>query len=322
MSQISLRTPADLLAAAPCLLGFIPTNSLVIYLYQRTEGGTIGIYCAMRLDLTATIEQIAQLPTHDVLSDGVVAATVIAICDHHDDDHVSSLMDAVRDVLQASGIRVLHRLYTRNVTEAGQWLDIDTGNYGQTYPYTDGQATAEFVLNEGKQIRSSRQDITADFGYLPAAPQIDIADHDELAANAQAEIAAILQGATPITSPTLAARAGIAITGHPAVRDAMIGLAVDHPASAADLWTHISRRLRGRPRAEALTVAAACLCLDRDTIRAGIAVQAALAEAESTGTPRPGLANLLEVALNSGINPAKIRDVLITSTAGQPRRAH
>lgn len=319
MSQISLRTPADLLAAAPCLLGFIPTNSLVIYLYQRTEGGTIGIYCAMRLDLTATIEQIAQLPTHDVLSDGVVAATVIAICDHHDDDHVSSLMDAVRDVLQASGIRVLNRLYTRNVTEAGQWLDIDTGNYGQTYPYTDGQATAAFVVNEGRQIRSSRQDITADFGYLPAAPQVDVADDDALTASAQAEIATILRDATPISSPTLAARAGLAITGHPAVRDAMIGLAVEHPAAAADLWTHIGRRLRGRPRAEALTVAAACLCLDRDTIRAGIAVEAALAEAASTGTPRPGLANLLEIALNSGINPDKIRDVLISSTTPKKR---
>jgi len=319
MSQISLRTPADLLAAAPCLLGFIPTNSLVIYLYQRTEGGTIGIYCAMQLDLTATIEQIAQLPTHDVLSDGVVAATVIAICDHHDDDHVSSLMDAVRDVLQASGIRVLNRLYTRNVTEAGQWLDIDTGNYGQTYPYTDGQATAAFVMNEGRQIRSSRQDITADFGYLPAAPQVDVADDDALTASAQAEIATILRDATPISSPTLAARAGLAITGHPAVRDAMIGLAVEHPAAAADLWTHIGRRLRGRPRAEALTVAAACLCLDRDTIRAGIAVEAALAEAASTGTPRPGLANLLEIALNSGINPDKIRDVLISSTTPKKR---
>jgi hypothetical protein len=60
-----------------------------------------------------------------------------------------------------------------------------------------------------------------------------------------------------IINPTLATRTGIIITGHPALRDAMIALAVDHAQNAADLWTHIARRLRGQPRAEALTVAAA-----------------------------------------------------------------
>ena len=57
------------------------------------------------------------------------------------------------------------------------------------------------------------------------------------------------------------------------VRDAMIWAAVPHTQAAAELWTHIARRLRAQPRAEALTIAAVAYCLLSDTIRAGIAIE-------------------------------------------------
>lgn len=94
----------------------------------------------------------------------------------------------------------------------------------------------------------------------------------------------------------------------------MIGLAVDTPQAAANLWTHIGRRLRGAHRAEALTVAAACLCLTGDTVRAGVALDAAFQEAHTNHTPEPQLAGLLCAAIRAGIAPEKIRQALIAAT--------
>jgi hypothetical protein len=62
-----------------------------------------------------------------------------------------------------------------------------------------------------------------------------------------------------------------------------------HTDTAAYPWTHIARRLRAQPRAEALTIAAACYCFLGDTVRAGIAADAALREAQATQTPPPDL---------------------------------
>lgn len=316
MSQINLRTPADILAAAPCLVGFVPTNSLVIYMLARGAAGGIGVYCALRVDIDPDAEYMPAIPTDELRSHDAVAAIMLAICDQRHDGQAHTLLDTWREMLQNNGIRVVRRLHTRNVTEAGQWLDVDTGDYGATYPYTDSTLSAHAVL-DGRQIRRSRSDIAADFAYLPPAPEVDVenSDYKALALITAKEIDDILINGTAIASPTLPTRAGMVITGHPVARDAMIGLAVKNPRAAADLWTFIGRRLRGQHRAEALTLAAACLCLDSDTVRAGIAIEAALEEADTTSTPRPKLARLLETALRAGLNPATIRDTLIQSTA-------
>ena len=115
-------------------------------------------------------------------------------------------------------------------------------------------------------------------------------------------------------SRTLPTRAGIAITADVAVRDAMIAAAAQHTDTGAYLWTHIARRLRGQPRAEALTIAAACYCFLDDSIRAGIAADAALNEAQATQTPPPRLALMLLTALRSGIPPQQISRAIIDAT--------
>ncbi|BBX54649.1 hypothetical protein MPOR_56750 (plasmid) [Mycolicibacterium poriferae] len=56
------------------------------------------------------------------------------------------------------------------------------------------------------------------------------------------------------------------------------------------MWTHIARQLRGRPRTEALTIAAVCYCLINDTVRAGIAADIAITEATDAGDEPPTLA--------------------------------
>ena len=39
----ALRTPADIVAAAPGLLGFVPTNSIVVYLLAQHPTTGLGV---------------------------------------------------------------------------------------------------------------------------------------------------------------------------------------------------------------------------------------------------------------------------------------
>lgn len=127
------------------------------------------------------------------------------------------------------------------------------------------------------------------------------------------EITDALTGDSRYISATLSTRAGILITDHPALRDAMLHLALDHERAATNLWTHSARQLRGRARAEALTIAAACHCLINDSVRASIALDVLLTEATDTGDEPPILATMLLDALSSGVDAAIVRRVIADS---------
>lgn len=312
MLTSALSTPADIVAAAPGVLGFAPTNSVVAYMLRRHITHGLLVRCAIRFDVTVSTEQAANLPaTCNLHTRDNDAAILLVVCDARHDEHAAILLDALRDALHTAGIHVLRRVMTRDVTAEGRWLDPDSGESGATYPYTDSLLTAQRVHN-GERVSPNRGDIEAEFDPIQPAAPVEIGDHGQLVSSTAQEIAAALAG-NPITGPTLATRAGILITGDPARRDAMLSLALDHPQPAADLWTHIARQLRGQPRAEALTVAAVCFCLLGDTVRAGIAADTAVDEAERTDTQAPRLAGLLLAALRSGIPPAQIRRVIIDS---------
>jgi hypothetical protein len=313
MHTNALRTPADIIAAAPGLLGFAPTDSVVTYLLRRHVSQGLFVRCAIRFDVTINTTQAANFPTTCNLRAGDNhAAILLGVCEPGRDEHARTILDALRDALHTAAIPVLARLLTRDVTTAGQWVDLDSGQSGPTYPYTDALLTAQRV-GQGERVSPHRGDIEAEFATNHPAPPVEVADHGELLTSTAREIAQALAG-TPSISDTLATRAGILITGHPARRDAMLGLAVEHPQAAADLWTHLARQLRGQPRAQALTVAGVCYCLLGDTVRAGIAAEAALEEAERSHTPAPRLAHLLLAALHAGIPPTQINTAIAEST--------
>jgi Domain of unknown function (DUF4192) len=192
-----------------------------------------------------------------------------------------------------------------HVNDEGQWYDPDSSQYGPTYPYTDSLITAQRVLN-GDRISRGRSDIEAEFAPIAPAPPVALGHHGELVITTAEEVSDALNG-HPI-SRTLPTRAGHIITADVTVRDAIIGAALEHTQAAAELWTHIARRLRGQPRAEALTIAAVAYCLLGD----GIATQTALDEAEAAQCTAPRLALLL-TALRSGMPPQQIRRVIANS---------
>lgn len=313
---IKLGAPADVIAAATPLLGFIPTDSVVAYLLATEPDGTPIIKVTIRCDITISADQATNFArTCHLDADKYDGALLLAVCGADLDDHAAVVLDGIRDSLTAAGITVRRRLTTRDVTAAGTWTDPDTGATGDTYPYTDSLLTAQRI-HDGAILTAQRRDIVAEFDPITPAPAVAVGDHDVLVYTTMEEISDALTGATRYISNTLATRAGILITSHPALRDAMLHLALDHERAATNVWTRIACQLRGRPRVEALTIAAVCYCLINDSVRAAIAADIAITEATDAGDEPPTLAGMLLAALESGIDPAMVRRVIADSHPG------
>jgi Domain of unknown function (DUF4192) len=311
MAKIALPTTnANLIATAGALLGYAPTNSVIAIMLQDDDTAETWVRCAIRLDVRVTVEQAARFPTIcNLRARDYDAAILLVVCDPDYDVRARIIIDTMRDALQAAGIPITRRLLTRDVTNTNEWIDPDTGRRGPTYPFTDSLIAAERVA-AGQRISRSRSDVEREFDTIDPAPPVKIGHPAELADGTLEEINAVLAGRQS-ASPTLATRAGIVITAYPMMREAVLAVALKNAQLAADLWTHLARQLRGLPRAEALTVAAVCNCLVGDHVRAGIAISTALTEAQQTATPAPRLTHLMDVALQTGATPDKIRKIVV-----------
>ena len=313
---IKLGAPADVIAAAPALLGFTPTDSIVVYLLGTEPDGTPIIKVTIRCDITISASQAASFArTCHLNAAKYDGALLLAVCSAELDDHAAVVLDGIRDSLTEAGITVRRRLTTRDVTAAGTWIDPDTGAIGTTYPYTDSLLTAQRI-HDGAILTARREDLVREFDPITPAPAVAVGDHAVLVSTTMEDITDALTGASRYISATLSTRAGILITSHPALRDAMLHLALNHERAATNVWTHIARQLRGRPRTEALTIAAVCYCLINDSVRAAIAADIAITEATDAGDEPPTLAVMLLAALESGIEPALIRRVLTDTHPG------
>ncbi|MBY0290864.1 MAG: DUF4192 domain-containing protein [Mycobacteriaceae bacterium] len=313
---INLKTNADIVANIAPLLGFVPTNSIVIYLL-RDDDDELIIRAVGRLD-AALPETTVQAAITDLRldPDEVNATILVAVCAEWLDHHAGQLLDTISAAITGAGIRVLKRLHTRQVEHGGQWTDVDTGDSGPTYPFRDSIAAAESV-HRGRVITASRADLEHEFNMTDAAPPIEVGDHGELVIATFTHIAEVMAGHREI-SPTLAAQAGIVITESKDLRDRLLSLTGEQPRQGARLWTTIAAMLRGAPRVEALVLAGINHYAAGDAIRAGIALEAARDTAIETGCRFSQLAQLMHGAVRAGIPPERIRDVIASVDATPP----
>lgn len=148
----TMRTPADIVAAAAALLGFAPTNSIVAYMLRRDSSGGLLIRCAIRFDITVSTAQAANFPaTCNLRSADNHGAVLLAVCDDIHNRHALAVLDSLRDALTAAEIPVIHRIMTHDVTAEGQWFDPDTGRRGPTYPYTDSLYSAPSAFSAASE---------------------------------------------------------------------------------------------------------------------------------------------------------------------------
>jgi hypothetical protein len=310
--ELSFATPADLIAALPHLLGFIPTNDIVGLMLGPTHSqADASLRAAIRCPIDVDTEQAQQLPTAcHLTATQFPTALLIAVCDPQLDRHVLRVLRTLRAALHDRGIVVHRILTTHTVTQPDSWIDLDTGIQGPTKPYTDSPADALGVI-EGRLIAPSREAIQHEFATTDAAPTVDLEAQDIAALigpTATDLHRAIIGNTLPATE--LVVRAAAVITAHIALRDAFLRLGVGHELAAARIWTHIAAHHRGRTRAALLTMAAVAYYSGEDTVRAGMALAQAAAATQTDNSGLPQLSTTLYAALEAGMPPSKIRSVI------------
>jgi hypothetical protein len=310
--ELSFATAAELLAALPHLLGFVPANDLVALMLGPSQDPLrIPARAVIRCPITVTDEQAQRFPaTCNLTAPQFPATVLVAVCDADHEERAVAILNTVRIAMHERGIAVLRMFTTYRLTDEGQWVDPDTGAHGDTMAFIDSPATALGVL-QGRLIAPSRADLQREFATIEPVPAFDAEAQDigALIADTAFDLHWVITGfADP--SPELAARAALVVTAHVALRDGLLRLAPGHELSAGRVWTQIAAQHRGRDRAELLTMAAIAYYAGEDTVRAGMALTHAVAASRDASTTLPRLAVMVQTALQSGLPPARIRGVI------------
>ncbi|MDG4667934.1 DUF4192 family protein [Mycobacterium sp. 236(2023)] len=308
-TELNLTSPADILAALPHILGYIPTDDLIALTFDTAHTTPhITLRAAIRAPLTLTDDDAHRFPDLcGLTADRTPGALLIAITPEHRSAPTAHLLATVRTALHRTGILVHRTLTTATVTDAGHWLDPDTGHHGATKPYTDSAATALGVL-QGRVIAASRQAMADEFTEAELAPEVDTDDLPSVAAQTAADLQRVIsENGHPSTD--LAARTALVVSAHVGLRDELLRLGADHELAAARTWTLIAAHHRGRRRAELLAMAALTYYAAQDTVRTGLALHNAR-EALDHDAELPTLALLTEHALQTALPPSRIRTLL------------
>lgn len=305
MTDINLNTNAAILALIPPLLGFVPSDSIVVIHLHRVDD-TTTVRCGLRYDVHANAPRAAAAvaagmragthPGEAVIIVAVVDDTYAAAAQQH--------LDALRDELHTHAVPTIKRLRTRQLDEADEWTDVDTGARGATHSYRDTALAASAAVEDGRPVVSSREQLAAEFATTTAAAMPRTV-HEDLLTATVLTIDAAHTDPGKIT-PEAAAAAGRIIVANVHKRDALMAFSIERARPGAVVWTRIAAHLRGTARIEALSIAAVCLYIAGDVVRASVATEQAHVVMRHDAVPSTKLLALLDALIQSGISPAQV----------------
>lgn len=335
-----LREPGDLIAAVPAMLGFMPARSLVVTVLradpESPEAAAVEVVTSMDLDnrgrsaIGLLVERVAGI----CVRHRAVAALALVIDDRATEP--TGRDAGVRARTHGDLVAALeHRLDADAVPLAGAWAVQAIGpelpwwtlsgpwSRGLQHDPATSMVTLRHVL-DGRPVRRSRRELTDLLAVDPGARDATAAALEIAAAAAARRLAGLVQHGDPRVRLRLElcrvlrylerVEAGVRLTPveladlavalrDPALRDIMFGLAPGSHADGAEaLWTQLARALPDPDRAEAAALLGYCAYTRGDGPLAGVALDAAL-----TADPQHRMANLLELGLQTGMPPERLR---------------
>lgn len=325
-SNVALTNPNDVLAAVPHLVGFRPTDSLVVIAVQDSDRGPrLGI--TLRADLPPRDEryQLAEYLVNGPIGRRRVQAVLVVVVGGvgRDPDTPPTagtdpphrdLVDVVREVFGGAGISVLHATWVPEVRAGVTWRCYDDDQCGGSIADPTASPLAAAFTAAGVVTLESKQDWER--LVAPEAPEILArraarldALYEDLEAqrgsadgalrDLQTVLAAIrrVDSGAPLTEDDLL-RVLIAVSDH-RVRDVALGTALGEWSGAAErLWTDLVRKA---PEPE-LAEVAALLAYSAVLRGEGALANVALERIEAT-RPDHRLGVLLRQAMDAAITP-------------------
>jgi hypothetical protein len=314
-----LHDPGDLIAAVPHLLGFHPTDSLVLLVVERHD-----VALTMRADLPppdhpgGLVERLVAPATRYPGATAVAVVVGGGSGDPPEDLPHDTLVDALDDALPAVGVPLVLAVWVRATAKGEPWFDYhDAGTSGTTpdptsttlaaataarghVTYASREAMADVLEPDPPEALARRAALLNRRATNPDPPTdraVLARGHDLV----RAEVVRAADRKRPLTDEEVADLAHA--LSNPWVRDASLAHCVgEHAASAEVLWTELTRASPTPERAEPATLLAFSAYLR------GLGSLASLAlERAAEANPGHRLSELLREALDTGLPPDQLR---------------
>ncbi|MFL6119918.1 DUF4192 family protein [Actinophytocola sp.] len=323
-THIRLRDLSELVAGIPYVIGFPPTDSLVLFTFRRCP--ELKLSTTIRVDLPKSEHfplVAAELANAVALNEAVA---VIAVAIGEDAAHHGQLIASLREALSDKGILLSHASWVDKVAHGEQWQCYDDPLCTGIVPDPQSSALAAACAVAGDTTYPSREAVAAHLApdpeetlairrklldaYRPSSEQVYL--EADRAADLELLGMALDLAMTSYDPPALTddqvARLGVALSQIP-VKDECLAIALsDEREPAERLWTVLVRALPAPERAEPAFFLAMSAYLRGSGVLAALALSIVM-EADplhSTGV-------LLDFALRMGIPPDQLRSLLMTS---------
>ena len=304
---IKIDNTGEMIAAIPAMLGFVPSQSVVLVFLA---GDRLSHIARMDFgDMNHPLVTAAINRSND--TEGVY---VIVVAENRTFHEVLDESERVIAMLLGGGADVWGSFYTPSIRGGETWTDMrglfETGTVPDPATTEVGAAT---VLN-GRTIARDRSELTARYRRKDSVTVTDRRRAraaketmgEEFASSIIRELAELVSTRTA-PDAALAAQVGLLLITDIHARDAILGLAVIDTNVASETMEAIASKLRTRERVAALTVAGFFAYVNFQGPAAGSAFTAAREEATQHPLCDTRMLGLLEQALTAGLHPTMIR---------------
>ena len=323
-THIRQRDLSELVAGIPYVLGFPPTESLVLYTFRSCPN--LALSTTIRVDLPKPehVSLVVAELANAVAINEAVAVVAVAIGENADEQ--GELIEALRKMLADKDILLTHAAWVEKVAHGEQWQCYDDPLCTDIVPdpqssalaaacavagdttYPNREAIAAHLAPDPEEALARRRKLLDAHWKIPAQPYTDD-DRDR-----DLEFLGLILDMT-LTSydlPTLTdyqlVRLAVALSQEPIKDECLAVVLSEERESAERLWTALVRALPAPERAEPAFFLAMSAYLRGAGILAALALGIVM---ESNPTHKTAV--LLDLALRMGMPPDHLRSMLVTS---------
>lgn len=309
--SIHLHDPGDLIAAVPHILGYLPTESVVVCGHGGPSGKQIKVCARTDLPPPEVYWTLAeQLKTLLVRSNStMVTVVVVAAGDEGPDQlpHVG-LIQAITRAFASIDVRVDHALWTPEIVKGRTWWCYGRPQCGGRLPDPTASELAAVNAAEGSITHASRAELRAYFEPRDPRAVARLADRIVEALQQQPgeayamrivdDVFADLEEDIVVLDDDRVVDLAVALT-HTRVRD--FCLAPERLAMGPkleEMWTQLTRETPAPYRAEPACMLAVTAFVQGNGVIAGVALEIA-----KESNPNHTIADMLRLAMDSGLAP-------------------
>lgn len=333
--RIQLGEPGDLIAAIPYLLGFHPTNSLVVI---AVAGADPQIHCTLRTDLPAAEDHVAFAHQLAVMVQRQGANAVVAVVVGNAAAETPSLPPPHHELIQmldhemtAHGVEFGHAVWASATTVEGRWYCYGdpleccghVPNPEQTHLAAASVAAGRVVFTSRSELETllAPDDPDALARHSDRIAQLDVGDREtadpvtarKALATVRTAIRAMADDSLELDDETVAQLA-VAL-GIEVVQDACLATVVGEDAVAAErLWLALTRATPIPHRAEPAALLATAAYIRGDGVLADLAIWAA-----DQAQPDHSVTRALRTALAAGLRPNEVAEAAAEAAAQAER---